>query len=451
MKKLVLSTLFLSLGSGVFAQKAPIDFEPGGNGANWTWATFEAPAGEDNPEFSVSTNPSVDAINGSANVAKMAINYGTADGWGSAGCESKHGADIGTFAVTVSNSKVKMMVYQEGFAAPVALKFATSSGGAYPEVVVQNTVADAWVEVEFDMSRWIDGLGGDNPDQIIFFPSYAVRTGGHTVYFDNVTFSGLDPIEKPSTAAPKPSQSASNVMSVFSQITGAPNPSSHYTDIANTDFNPNWGGNSGNTVIEAFDGDLALTYPELDYQGTLIGGAGSSSDVSKMTSMHFDYWTDGGTSLKVTPISTTSAEIDFDVFKEMGALPQKQWVSVDIPLSHFVGYDFNLKELKFHEGGGKTFHFDNIFFTNEVSTGTIDVAENLVEIFPNPSTDFWTVKTNNVQVSSLIVCDAMGKHVMSLNPNNTKLVIDGSGLKPGMYFALIKTETGMNTLKLIKK
>ena len=450
MKKIFLS-LGLSAASFAFAQNVPIDFEAGGNGANWTWATFEAPAGADNPEFSVSANPSVDMINGSAKVAKIAISYGTADGWGSAGCESKHGADIGTFAVTAVNSTVKMMIYQEDFAAPVGLKFATSSGGAYPEVIVQNTVANRWVEVEFDMSKWIGGLGGASPDQIIFFPSYAPRAKGHTVYFDNVSFSGVTAKERPKTAAPKPSQSAANVMSVFSQITGAPNPTSHYTDIANTDFNPNWGGSSGNALIEAFDGDLALTYPSLDFQGTLIGGAGNSADVSKMTSMHFDYWTDGGASLKVTPISKTSAEIDFDVFKELGALPQKQWVSVDIPLSHFAGYDFNLKELKFHEGGGKTFHIDNIFFTNEVSTGTNEIAENLVEIFPNPSTDFWTVKTNNVQLSSLIVCDAMGKRVMSLNPNNTKMVIDGSGLKPGLYFAFIKTENGMNTLKLIKK
>jgi len=168
MKKIFLS-LGLSAASFAFAQNVPIDFEAGGNGANWTWATFEAPAGADNPEFSVSANPSVDMINGSAKVAKIAISYGTADGWGSAGCESKHGADIGTFAVTAVNSTVKMMIYQEDFAAPVGLKFATSSGGAYPEVIVQNTVANRWVEVEFDMSKWIGGLGGASPDQIIFF------------------------------------------------------------------------------------------------------------------------------------------------------------------------------------------------------------------------------------------------------------------------------------------
>ena len=67
------------------------------------------------------------------------------------------------------------MFYQEGFAAPVALKFATPSGAAWPEVVVQNDIADAWVEVTFDVSAWIGNPLGGQPDQIIFFPSYSQK------------------------------------------------------------------------------------------------------------------------------------------------------------------------------------------------------------------------------------------------------------------------------------
>jgi hypothetical protein len=450
MKKLLLLITLTSV-SYIFAQKAPIDFEAGGNGANWTWATFEAPAGENNPEFSVSPNPSVDMTNGSSNVGKLSIDYGTTDAWGKAGCESKHGSDIGTFIVTAANSLVKMMVYQEGFASPIGLKLATSTGAAYPEVVVQNKIADAWVELEFDISVWVGGLGGENPDQFILLPSYAARDKGHTVYFDNVTFNAAKSIEKPNTAAPKPTRSADKVISIFSKITGAPDATSHYKDVENTDFNPNWGATSGNVVIESFAGDLALTYPSLDFQGTLIGGAGNSIDVSEMKYLHFDYWTDGGSSLRVTPISITSAEIFYDVFQEQGALAQKQWVSVDVPLSHFKGYDFNIKELKFDQGGDKTFHFDNIFFTSESSLETNDLAQIPLKIFPNPSADFWTIETKKTQVLSLILFDAMGKCILSLNPKDTKIVIDGSALQTGLYFASLKTETGVNTFKLIKK
>jgi hypothetical protein len=124
---------------------------------------------------------------------------------------------------------------------------------------------------------------------------------------------------------------------------------------------------------------------------------------------------------------------------------------VDVPLSNFKGYDFNIKELKFDQGGDKTFHFDNIFFTSESSLETNDLAQIPLKIFPNPSADFWTIETKKTQVLSLILFDAMGKCILSLNPKDTKIVIDGSALQTGLYFASLKTETGVNTFKLIKK
>lgn len=450
MKNFYVLLFVLSASSG-FSQNAPIDFETGGNGVSWTWATFEAPPGENDPTFSIVANPSVDATNNSATVAKIVIDYGTTESWGSAGCESMHGADIGNFAVTTSNNLVKMMIYQEGFAAPVALKYATNSNAAYGQVIVNNTIANAWVEVEFDMSEWIGGLAGENPDQIIFFPSHAARGTGHTVYFDNVTFSDAPPTETPTTAAPTPTQSAANVISVFSQITATPTSSSHYNDVTNTDFNPFWGSNSGNVVIEPYSGDLGLNYPELDFQGTLVGGAGNSIDVSSMTYLHFDYWTDGGSSLRIVPVSVTSPEIVYDVFQELGTLPQKQWVSVEVPLSHFAGYDFNIKELKFDQGGFETFHFDNIFFTNEATLGTEDLVQTSFKTFPNPTIDSWTIKTQNIRISTIRVFDLLGKNILLLSPNTTEATIDGASFKAGLYFAQIKTETGIITVKLIKK
>ncbi|MGB0850818.1 MAG: hypothetical protein ACPGTP_06195, partial [Bacteroidia bacterium] len=66
MKKLIILILLSLVYFANYAQNTPITFEAGENGANWTWTTFEAPAGEENPTFSVVTNPSIDATNGSA-------------------------------------------------------------------------------------------------------------------------------------------------------------------------------------------------------------------------------------------------------------------------------------------------------------------------------------------------------------------------------------------------
>jgi len=224
MKRIILLS-FLGTATLGFAQNNPVDFEPDGFGADWNWATFEAPEGEQNPEFSVVPNISVDDVNGSANVARMVISYPSTESWGQAGCETEHGAGIGEFTITEENSTVSMMVYQEGFASPVALKFATPVGAAFFETIVQNDVADAWFEVEFDMSNYIGHTLPGETDQIIFFPSYGPRETGHTVYFDNVVFGDVETVSTTDfeadgiSAFPNPSKDAWNVSSENAPIT----------------------------------------------------------------------------------------------------------------------------------------------------------------------------------------------------------------------------------------
>lgn len=45
---------FIAMGTMAFAQNAPIDFEAGGQGANWTWTVFE---NETNPPLEIIANP----------------------------------------------------------------------------------------------------------------------------------------------------------------------------------------------------------------------------------------------------------------------------------------------------------------------------------------------------------------------------------------------------------
>ncbi|MFK7906607.1 MAG: hypothetical protein AB8B69_15860, partial [Chitinophagales bacterium] len=374
MKKITLLFLLLQV-SLVFSQNAPIDFEPDGFGASWTWATFEAPMGEENPTFSVVANPSVDEANGSATVAKMDTRYATDASWGSSGCESMHNADLGSFTVTEANKVVKMMVYQEGFAAPVALKFASPSGFAFGEVVVQNTIADAWVEVEFNMSGWIGAP--ETPDQIIFFPSYAARATGHVVYFDNVTFSGTGTGggDGPTVGAPIPTRDAANVISVFSDT---------YTNVPVEDLNPDWG---QATVVseESIEGNNTLVYKGLNYQGLQLGG---SQDVSAMTHLHMDYWTANSTTLNAFLISEGPVETASAL-----TVPTSGWMSVDIPLTAFSPVDLaSLIQFKF-DGNGDIY-LDNIYFyKGEGETGGGGIPNTPVDFEPDGYGASWTWAT----------------------------------------------------------
>lgn len=164
------------------------------------------------------------------------------------------------------------------------------------------------------------------------------------VYVDNVYFnnSGTTPTS-PATAAPVPSYSAANVISVFSDS---------YTNVAGSDLNPNWG---QATVVSqvVINGNNTLKYKGLNYQGIQLG---SNQNVSGMTSLHLDIWSANSTALNVFLISPGPVEKSFSL-----TVPTSGWTSLDIPLSSFSSVDLSkVMQFKF-EGNGDVF-LDNILF-----------------------------------------------------------------------------------------
>ena len=181
MKKLLLVIMIVS--GFLFAQNSPIDFETGGYGATWTWTVFE---NDNNPSLEIMTNPNIGGINSSATVAMFtALQAGQP--W--AGCESLHGADIGSFSFDSTNCIIKIMVWKDVIS-DVGIKFADATSAAQPEIKVANTLINQWEELTFDFSSRI-GVYPVVKDQIIIFPDFelAGRTQDNICYFDNISFS----------------------------------------------------------------------------------------------------------------------------------------------------------------------------------------------------------------------------------------------------------------------
>jgi PIN domain nuclease of toxin-antitoxin system len=164
----------------------PIDFEVDGNGAEWSWAIFENGT---NTVLEVVENPYKSGINTSETVAKFTA---LREGMPYAGCETKHGEDVGAFKFDDTNSIVKILVYKTSIS-DVALKFAEYAAPgvgaeAQPEVKVANTKINEWEELTFDLSGSIGKGATMVIDQIIIFPDFTSRTTDNVIYFDNITF-----------------------------------------------------------------------------------------------------------------------------------------------------------------------------------------------------------------------------------------------------------------------
>ncbi len=103
--KIFLTSLFVSITFlSVTGQNIPIDFEEPGNGADWTWTTFE---NDSNPALEIIPNPDASGLNTSSTVAKFTALQA---GQPFAGCETLHGAGIGTFTIEASSSIIRIMV-----------------------------------------------------------------------------------------------------------------------------------------------------------------------------------------------------------------------------------------------------------------------------------------------------------------------------------------------------
>jgi len=180
---LVLFYVLLKSGGMVLAQNSPIDFETGGYGATWTWTVFENGG---NPSLEIVTNPNTGGINSSATVA-MFTALQSGQPW--AGCESLHGADIGSFSFDSTNCIIKIMVWKDVIS-DVGIKFVDATSAAQPEIKVANTLINQWEELTFDFSSRI-GIHPVVKDQIVIFPDFDLtgRTQDNICYFDNISFS----------------------------------------------------------------------------------------------------------------------------------------------------------------------------------------------------------------------------------------------------------------------
>jgi hypothetical protein len=339
---LIVLSIVLVVGNVAFAQNAPIDFETGGNGTNWTWTTFENGGNE---PFGIIPNPDTSGINTSATVGSMTtLTVGAP--W--AGVESQHGADIGSFSWDVSNSTVKIMVYKSVIS-DVGLKFAEANGEAQPEIKIANTLTNEWEELTFDLSGHI-GLGATGIlDQIIIFPDFdAGRTTDNLCYIDNISFSGEELPPAPVAHAPVPTAAAGDVISVFSDS---------YPNIFGTNFYPGWGQSTVVTEV-AIEGNNTLLYSGLDYQGIELG---STQDLTGMDSVHIDFWSADSTELQIVLISQSSGEQAFTL-----PITNETWVNAAIPLAHFTDLGLSVSDifqLKF-VGNGDVY-LDNIYFEGE--------------------------------------------------------------------------------------
>lgn len=441
MKKFTI--IFLMLAASVsFAQNAPINFEPGGQGADWTWTVFENAT---NPPLEIIPNPDQGGANTSATVAKFtALEAGNP--W--AGCESLHGdSDLGPFVLNATNSIIKIMVWKPVIS-NVGIKLVASTGWAQPEILVPNTVVNEWEEITFDFSGYPNPPASEGQyDQIVVFPDFDLdgRTQDNICYFDNITFNpaGTSP-DEPTVAAPTPpARNPEDVISMFSDA---------YTNVAVDTWLTGWSVAVLQDVL--VDGNPTKKYSNLDFAG--IETVANQLDLTEMEYLHMDVWSPNFTffGIKLVDFGPDGAfgggddsehQIDFD------DLAQEEWVSLDIPMNDFTGLNALANMAQYilvgQPTGTSVVFLDNFYFYkgDPLSVADISLTENKISVYPNPVSQgdqiFFGTPVNHYEIF-----DLSGRVIISGNTS----FIETNELNSGFYLLKIQTRDGsIQTQKLL--
>jgi hypothetical protein len=261
----------------------------------------------------------------------------------------------------------------------------------------------------------------------------------------------------PTIAAPEPpARAPQNVISFYSDA---------YTDITFDDFDFGLCGNNPATeeVLIANNPTILYSGPGcqgMDFQNNRI-------DASTFTHVHFDFYTDADDlvgkvfNIKLvdwagneTDAGSTGLEVIFNTGTNP-ALQSNEWVSVDVDITNLGGMVLgnltrsDVAQLHITSNLDNVW-YDNFYLYKDAPLSIEDFVTNEIYVFPNPSSNQWTIQSND-KVTNLQLFDIRGKRVMASQPNANEFSIDASQLNAGIYLAKISIGNSTQTIKLIKK
>ncbi len=232
------------------------------------------------------------------------------------------------------------------------------------EVVFENVIPNQWNSLDIPLAQFANLMSRKNIAQLIFS---GLPVGAGIVYLDNIYFfQGTISAPVPTVAAPTPTRSAANVISMFSNA---------YTHVAVDTWRTDW----SSAVLEDIQiaGNDTKKYSNLDFVG--IETVAKQIDISGMSHIHVDMWTPNMTTFRVKLV-------DFGADGAFGGGDDKDhevvfenvvgstWNGLDIPLTQFVNLTSkkNIAQLIFSglPVGAGIVYIDNVYFYNAVSGPT---------------------------------------------------------------------------------
>jgi len=100
-------------------------------------------------------------------------------------------------------------------------------------------------------------------------------------------------------------------------------------------------------------------------------------------------------------------------------------------------------------GDGSTYYFDNLS-VDELTSVQLLTAEQ-VRVFPNPTTDQWTISSPEARIEVLDLFNMNGQRVFTATPGIDQYNVDARTLPSGTYVLSVQTAEGRRITRLVKQ
>jgi hypothetical protein len=292
------------------------------------------------------------------------------------------------------------------------------------QVNINSPAQATWVSLDIPLS---DFTGLTTTAHIAQYILVGQPTGATTVYVDNVFFYKEDVVAptEPTVAAPTPTQDAANVISLFSHV---------YTNVPVDTWRTDWSSATLEDVTIA--GNATKKYSALDFVG--IETVANQLDVSEMEFFHIDIWSPNFTlfGIKLVDFGADGAfgggdDVEHQV--NINSPAQATWVSLDIPLSDFVGLTTTSHIAQYilvgQPTGATTVYVDNVFFYKEAVVGPTEPtvaaptptqdAANVISLFShvytNVPVDTWRTDWSSATLEDVTIAGNPTKKYSALD------------------------------------
>jgi hypothetical protein len=91
----------------------------------------------------------------------------------------------------------------------------------------------------------------------------------------------------------------------------------------------------------------------------------------------------------------------------------------------------------------------SIFGPSNTTAMQVAFEKNMLSVYPNPATDYFTINTGTKEECMVSIYDSQGRLMYVADVRTEKFVLGTSGFHRGMYFVIVNTNGKEKSSKLL--